>query len=295
MKQERSHSIVEATTHELAKKLDASEKRFEVMETAIGRLESTITHLQRKQDQIVSKQDQIFSSQDQIQSTLCSAMPNTGFKSPPSHVSWSPRSLTPVIHHGIYNPVIQPQLNPNPYDVGSMPSLISSDPELQSLFDVLPQEDQAQMGSNTSTGAVAVDLPLFSSLPNQDNEDMSFQLGANQSQPPLQANPASRLSFEDNTAKQPAKADQPEEYLSIQEHTSSRKPAGQPDKQHSIKQQHDTEHHTAGQPACQLSAATTKQFDAKQALVSPQLVIESNSELRNPQTRVCSSCLFFFW
>ena len=43
VKQERSHPIVKATTHELAKRLGASEKRFEVMEAAIGCLESTIT------------------------------------------------------------------------------------------------------------------------------------------------------------------------------------------------------------------------------------------------------------
>ena len=190
VKQDHSFSSMEATTKELAHKLNATEKRFEVLEGAITRLESTITHVQRKQDQIVCKQDQIFSSQDQIQSTLCGGMPPVTFKSPSSFVSWSPRSRTPLVHHGLYQSqnVEQPlnadqSLNVeqplyNPYGVESISSLISSDPDLQSILEGFTQDDHVTIDLTlsqplSSNPAVHVEAPLSSSATKQSVTDGS--------------------------------------------------------------------------------------------------------------------------
>lgn len=125
------------------RKLISSEKQFEVLEGAIARLESVIVHMQREQDQIVCNQDQIFSSQDQIQSTLCGGMPSVSLKSPPSLVSLSPLSGASIFRQGISQTLSGKLPVHNPYGVGSIPSLVSSDPELQSFIDGLYQEDQA--------------------------------------------------------------------------------------------------------------------------------------------------------
>lgn len=179
-----SFKQLEATAQSLIQKCDALPKQFE---DVIARLESPICHIQSKQDQIVSTQDQLFLTQDKIQSILCGGSPP--FRSP-SIVSWSPRT-TPMSLYGVYKPPNFGNPVHNSYYVESVPSLISTDPEIESLLEDFATTSHTAQGADTTSHFSLptverphvprmMDNPHLSSSANKDSCEMSELLDGQQ-------------------------------------------------------------------------------------------------------------------